>query len=186
MLEPRRAGPVRRGALRVSFVGTEPSTRSAHSQGASDSRPESDMGLPPLFFYGTLMDPDVLGLVVGRPVADCALEPAILRGWRRVGVRGASYPMLVPAPGGKVEGRLWRGASSADLERLDAYEGPAWRLVLVEVELTSGERVAASVYLVIEGALESTDEPWELAHWQARHKPRYLVHGAGLVDADLP
>lgn len=144
------------------------------------------MSSPPLFFYGTLMDLDLLGFLIGRSVDPSELLPARLRGARRVRVRGASFPMLVPDPRATVEGRVWYGGTAAERARLDAYEGPAWRLVPVEVQLTSGERVAVAVYRVVEGALEPTDEPWDLAHWQARHKPRYLAHGAGLVDADLP
>ena len=47
------------------------------------------------FFYGTLMDRDVLACVLARPVIAAALKPATLRGWRRCSVRGASYPVVV-------------------------------------------------------------------------------------------
>lgn len=140
----------------------------------------------PLFFYGTLVDPDVLGLVIGRPVADSVLELATLPGWRRVRVRGASYPMLLPAPGERVEGRLWRHASAADLARLDAYEGEGYRRVICEVERGAGERLAAQVYLPRPGALEPTEEPWDLDAWRARFKPLYLGRGPDIVAADLP
>lgn len=140
----------------------------------------------PLFFFGTLVDPDILGLVIGRSVEPGELEPSRLPGFRRVRVQGASYPMLVPDPAGLVEGRLWRGGTAEERARLDAYEGPGYRLELVRVETRSGERVAALVYQAVPGALRPTDEAWELAAWQARFKPLYLARGEALVGAELP
>lgn len=140
----------------------------------------------PLFFFGTLMDPDILGLVIGRPIDPRALEPARLPGFRRVRVEGASYPMLVPDQAAGVEGRLWYGGGAEERARLDAYEGPAYRLEPVVVETTSGERVTALVYQVVPGSLRSSEEPWELAAWQARFKPLYLARGEALVGAELP
>ncbi|MCS6781008.1 MAG: gamma-glutamylcyclotransferase [Geminicoccaceae bacterium] len=148
----------------------------------SGSPPE----LPPLFFFGTLMDPDILGLVIGRRVEEGELEPARLTGFRRVRVAGASYPMLVPDPEASVEGRLWRGGTASERARLDAYEGPGYRLEPVVVEARGGERVEALVYRAVEGALRPSGEPWELALWQARFKPLYLARGEDLLGAELP
>jgi gamma-glutamylcyclotransferase (GGCT)/AIG2-like uncharacterized protein YtfP len=170
--EPRRAGPVRRGAA-----------ESDRTPRGGEERADRPL---PLFFFGTLMDPDVLGLVIGRPVARAALEPARLSGFRRLRVEGASYPMLVADPQGVVEGRLWRGATAADLRRLDAYEGEGYERVPIEVETASGERLRAEVYLARPGRLRPSGEPWDLASWQARFKRHYLAHGEELVGAELP
>ena len=170
--EPRRAGAARRGKP---------------ERGREGRGGESVADRPlPLFFFGTLMDPDVLGLVIGRPVARAALEPARLEGFRRLRVEGASYPMLVADPEGVVEGRLWREASAADRARLDAYEGEGYERVPVEVETASGERLVAEVYLGRPGRLRPSVEPWDLASWQARFKRHYLAHGEELVGAELP
>ena len=59
-----------------------------------------------LFFYGTLMDVDVVAKVLARPFAERELVPAFLRGWRRLAVRNASYPVILPDPASRVEGRL--------------------------------------------------------------------------------
>ncbi len=64
------------------------------------------------FFYGTLMDPDVVARVAGGHRGPTPLEPADAEGFARVYVAGVSYPMLVPRPGGRVEGRLARGVDS--------------------------------------------------------------------------
>lgn len=144
------------------------------------------MSGPPLFVFGTLLDIEVLGLVLGRPVGPDALEPARLGGFRRVRVRGASYPMLVADPAGEVAGALLRGLDAAARGRLDAYEGPAYRLVPVEVVDPAGARVRALVYEAVPGALEPTREPWDLARWQARDKAAFLARGEALVGSRLP
>lgn len=140
----------------------------------------------PLFFFGTLMDREVLSLVLGRPVGADELEPATLRGFRRVRARGASYPVLVPDPQGRVEGRLLRKASPAERARLDAYEGPAYELAPVEIEDRAGRKLRALFYRAVPGRIAPSSEPWELADWQARFKPLYLAQGPGLIAAELP
>src|SRR3954451_21868760 len=68
-------------------------------------------GRQPLFFFGALMDLDVLAYLLERPVDLDDLQPATIAGFRRVRAAGASYPVLVPEAGGKVEGRLLRRAN---------------------------------------------------------------------------
>lgn len=144
------------------------------------------MSALPLFFFGTLMDAEVLGLVIGRRVGEGDLEPARLAGFRRVQAMGASYPVLVPDPAGLVEGRLFRGATAAERARLDAYEGEAYRLGPVTVEDAAGRTVGALAYLAVPGRIAPSPEPWELGDWQARHKAAYLARGAALLDAGPP
>lgn len=144
------------------------------------------MSEPPLFVFGTLLDSEVLERVLGRAIAPDALEPARLAGFRRVRVRGASYPMLVVDPGSEVEGALLRGLDAAARARLDAYEGPAYRLAPVEVVDSAGARVQALVYEAVPGALEPSEEPWDLARWQARDKVAFLARGEASVDPAPP
>ena len=79
-----------------------------------------------LFLYGTLLRPDLLARLAGRPLR---LAPADLPGWRRVRLRGTRYPTLRRARA------TVRGATvevgAAALRRLDAYEGPRYRRVCV-------------------------------------------------------
>ena len=47
------------------------------------------------FFYGTLMDRDVLNIVSGLNLAPARLRPARLPGYRRVRVQDVQYPAVL-------------------------------------------------------------------------------------------
>lgn len=74
--------------------------------------PPAAAGRQPLFFFGTLMDLDVLTYLLERPVDVADLRPATIQGFRRARATGASYPVLVPEPGSRVDGRLLRRATA--------------------------------------------------------------------------
>lgn len=106
-----------------------------------------------LFVYGTLLDEGLVGGLLGRPVA---AEPARLRDFELLTLEGFPYPTAFYAPGESVPGRLYRGLSAADLERLDAYEGVGEQLYQrIEADATreGGEREAAFVYVPTERTL---------------------------------
>lgn len=96
---------------------------------------------PPLFLYGTLLDPAVLARQAGEACLVRRLLPARLQGWRRVLLRGTPYPTLVRDPRGVTEGAVLR-AGPAALARLAAYEGPSYRLAPVRVATPRGPRRA--------------------------------------------
>jgi gamma-glutamylcyclotransferase (GGCT)/AIG2-like uncharacterized protein YtfP len=97
-----------------------------------------------LFLYGTLLGDRRLG-----PSA-----PAILMGWRRVGLRGTRYPTLRRDRQGAVSGAVVN-VPAAVLRRLVAYEGPAYRLARVVVRTASG-KTAAYAWIAPGG----TRRPW--------------------------
>lgn len=72
-------------------------------------------------------------------------EPALLHGYRRRRLYGELYPGIVRWPGDRVEGLLYRGLGTAQLEALDAFEGAIYRRLVVEVE-TGARRCVAQVY----------------------------------------
>lgn len=146
--------------------------------------PLSAAGRQPLFFFGTLMDVDVLAYVLARPVDLDALVPAWIEGFRRVGSGAGSYPVLVPEPGGRVEGRLLRRASRRDIARINHYESGEYRAELRPVRGPDGAERPAWLYLGLDH-LGTTDEPWELATWQARHKDGFFAACDGWM-ADFP
>lgn len=127
----------------------------------------------PLFIFGTLMDEDVLSAVLGHVMPPRNREPAIARGWRRPVISGRTYPMLSPHPGGRVEGVLLRGLDERDRDRLDYYEGPEYRLGLVEVRLADGAKCSALAYLCLDNVAAERTE-WRLDTWRLRHKQASL------------
>ncbi|CAL5871281.1 uncharacterized protein PFLUO_LOCUS5531 [Penicillium psychrofluorescens] len=102
------------------------------------------MGDHVLFFYGTLMAPQVLHRVVhGHPDPEpwqkalLSFKPAVLHGYKRHRVRSADYPGIVPASGEpstqKVLGTLVSGLTDGDLHRLDLFEGSEYERRAVAV-----------------------------------------------------
>ncbi|ADU51228.1 AIG2 family protein [Thermaerobacter marianensis DSM 12885] len=100
-----------------------------------------------LFAYGTLRRRGRIEALVGRrldePVA------ATLEGYRLYDT-GRGYPVILPAPGHRVQGVLWT-IEEADLSYLDHYEGadedpPYYFRRTVRVETAEGP-VEACVYV---------------------------------------
>lgn len=124
------------------------------------------------------MDRDVLAAVLGRPAGDG--QPAVLEGYRRVYRQGASYPIIVPAADGRVEGILVTGLERRDRDRLVAFEGVDYRLAEVQVVDDGGRRRAALAFHAKPG-VPAAARPWTLAEWRrlwkARDRHRLRTHG---------
>jgi gamma-glutamylcyclotransferase (GGCT)/AIG2-like uncharacterized protein YtfP len=74
-----------------------------------------------LFAYGTLMWPEVLEAVIGRPLSG---TPAVLRGFVRIRVKGELYPALLDSHcNDVVEGMLYRDLTEKEFRSLDRFEG---------------------------------------------------------------
>lgn len=131
------------------------------------------------FFYGTLMDPDVLAAAIGRRVRPARARPATLSGWRRVGLKGTPYPVVVPgAATDRVEGLLVTGLTAADVRRLERYEGAAYGIETVSVNASGGETMSANVFVPKKG-VAATDAAWDLETWRRRRKRRDLGLAVG-------
>lgn len=126
------------------------------------------------FFYGTLLDPDVMALVIGRRLPPSAFVPARAKGRVRRRARGVSYPILVRDPGGEAEGMVVDGLTVRDVERLTAYEGPRYRIARLRVQVEGGLR-AVSVFEPLESGFQPVDGAWSLALWQGRHKRAFIA-----------
>lgn len=98
-----------------------------------------------LFCYGTLEFPAVMRAVTGRLFP---ARPAVLPGYRRLGIKGEVFPGIVAQPGATVAGTLYRGLAAADLRRLDAYENAFYRRRLLRVREPLGRTCAAWTYVV--------------------------------------
>ena len=125
------------------------------------------------FFFGTLMDRDVLQLVLGRPVAAGALAPASLAGFRRVRILRDSFPILVAEPGASVGGVVFETATAEEDARIVFFEDYDYDLAPCRPVLADGRAVDA-VFCGAEDGVLASDEPWDLARWAIRHKRGFL------------
>lgn len=119
------------------------------------------------------MDGDVLGAVIGRPASTVRRHGAFIEGYRRVYRHGASYPILVPMPDGRIDGILASGLRPADTARLIAFEGSDYDLVEVSVEMERRSPTRAMIFMSRPEVMGSGEE-WTLGTWLRRHKPKYL------------
>jgi len=123
--------------------------RSRRRRAAADAADER----PPvraLFAYGTLTDERFVARLLERPVA---AREAELLDFEQLEPAGFGYPVVFAAEGARVAGKVYRGLSPDDLERIDAYEGVGEELYfrelarVVEPGGAPGEAEEAWVYL---------------------------------------
>jgi len=126
------------------------------------------------FFFGTLMDREVLELVIGRRIEDAAIRPAHLDGYRLLRAADDPYPALVPAPGSRVRGIVVSGLDAAAVARLEWFEGTEYRARPVEVAFADGARATALIQSPTE-ALDVGEADWTLAGWTREEKPLLLA-----------
>ena len=127
------------------------------------------------FFFGTLMDRDVLERVLDRPVPDAQLAPARLSGYRRVRAVAASYPVLMACEGGLVEGIVLRVATPRDEARILHFEEEEYEARVLPVHLVhDGRPLDARVFIALD-SMGVTEEGWDLESWAREHKAAFLV-----------
>ena len=126
----------------------------------------------PLFVYGTLRDPDVLRLVLGRDVAPSTITPATAPNHRAVFFPRRTYPALIRDPVETAAGTLLTNLTSADLVLLDLFEGEEYSRRAIEI-IVSGQPETADVYWPAV-AIPPDAPAWHLADWTARHKAAFL------------
>jgi gamma-glutamylcyclotransferase (GGCT)/AIG2-like uncharacterized protein YtfP len=125
-----------------------------------------------LFCYGTLEFPPVMRAVAGRRFPGL---PAVLSGYRRLGVRGEVFPGIAAQSGAEVPGTLYTGLTRAHLRKLDAYENAFYRRRLLRVRDAAGRAQAAWAYVVprlYRHRLGAGD--WDPDRFARRHFTRYL------------
>lgn len=126
------------------------------------------------FFYGTLMDTDILSWLLGRPVKSNELVSASLRGYSRYFAQGYDFPGLEPNPNGVVDGKLMKNVLPFEAWLLDVYEGPSYQHKILPVALSDGTMVDASVYLSLPEHLPLSNVPWDYKKWAVKFKQKRL------------
>ena len=127
----------------------------------------------PLFAYGTMMDADVLSIVLARDIEWQVYEPARLHGYQRVRLPNESYPTLRPAPGACVPGVVVRNLSATDYERVAFFESEEYELRECTVVTATG--ASESALFCFEDSAGEASAPWELDWWQHHHKSTHLA-----------
>ena len=131
-----------------------------------------------LFFYGTMLDPDVRRIVLGGASASVTIHSAVLTGFHRVRAGGGNFPMLVRRSLGRVHGELVEGLRRDDLLRIAHFEGPDYVPSRQRVRDAANRCVFAWVLLPPDKA-KASRERWDLRRWQLRDKPRMLPQMEG-------
>src|SRR5260370_42100464 len=123
------------------------------------------------FFYGTLLDCDVMALVLRRRLPPAAFVPASLPGHARQRAKGATYPIVVPDPRGTVPGGIVSGLSTRDVACLADYEGPGDRVVPLRVRL-AGAMTTGSGFGPGRSRLQPSGGLWVVALCEGVHNAR--------------
>lgn len=126
-----------------------------------------------VFVFGSLMDRELMALVLDRDASDVAITDAAVRGFVRRRVAGEFYPALAPKPDGIVEGRLVEGLTHQDIDRIHFYEGDVYELTPVSAATADGRRVTAHVFLD-GGDLKVSREGWDFESWLRHEKDEAL------------
>ena len=109
-----------------------------------------------VFTYGSLMFAEVWQRVVRGHYASYT---AMLDGYRRFAVRDDTYPGIIASSGSTVEGLVYTDVDTADLARLDDFEGALYRRIDAEVTAADGHTLKAQTYLCLQPDCLS-DQPW--------------------------
>lgn len=118
----------------------------------------------PLFFYGSLRDPELLAIVIGRRPEEVRLEPAALPDHGVRAVAGESFPCVVEAPGEEAPGALLRDATEAEAARVIFFEDEEEYAVReMGVRAAAGERVRALA--CFPRGITTPDGPWRFEDW---------------------
>jgi len=144
--------------------------------------------MTPFFFFGTLRDPALLEIVLGRDVAPGDIAPAQAPGHAVRALADHAYPGLVPDPASIADGNLVRNLDMADIERLAYFEEAEYSPAPITV-LTGGTTVDARFFRAAE-RFRLTGEPWGFAAWAreeravAHEAARELMAHIGIVPRE--
>lgn len=128
----------------------------------------------PLFVYGTMLDREVLEIVLSRPVHPARRQRAWLEGHCIVRRGEDAYPVLVAAPGERVAGALLHRLNREDRDRIHFFESDEYDLIECTVTVAGRRPVRALRFGAAEHAPHA--ETWSLEWWRTAHKDRFLYY----------
>ena len=116
------------------------------------------------FFYGTLMDRELLSHVLGRRIGARDLAAARLFGWRRSAVHCKPYPIVLRRRGASVRGFVVARIRAEDSALLSAYEGDGY-MIATGVAESGGRRRTVRFFAARPGAYAASNRMWRFAAW---------------------
>lgn len=124
------------------------------------------------FFYGTLLDPDVRRLVLGRELEPTSLHAATLVNHRVSRARGKTYPVLASKRGAKAHGLIATHLNDRDAARLFHYEDDGYATIEVELSVFDGRMTA---WAFMPGPrMKALPVDWSYAAWRRSVKARVM------------
>ncbi|MEL6211353.1 MAG: gamma-glutamylcyclotransferase family protein, partial [Pseudomonadota bacterium] len=130
--------------------------------------------MKPIFFFGTLRDPELLAIVLGRALRSGDVRPARAEGVVAWQVAGEAYPMLRIDETRAAEGVLFFPAARDDVEALRFYEEAEYDLLPISVH--AGAEAHEALYFGATGKLSAGAGAWDYEGW--RHADRAVALAA--------
>ena len=124
-----------------------------------------------MFFYGTLRAAEIRSAVLGYDLPTGHLTDAVLENYQVRCVKGALYPLLVPAAGEKAVGLLATNLDRLAIQMLDQFEGYHYNRSALQVHTAAGF-VEADVYLPDDTLLAA--ESWDFDRWYKNDMTDFL------------
>jgi gamma-glutamylcyclotransferase (GGCT)/AIG2-like uncharacterized protein YtfP len=133
-----------------------------------------------IFTYGSLMFDPVWSRVVGSRYDRCE---AILQGYDRKGVRGEVYPAIIPGGAhSQVPGLVHLDVSTADMEKLDQFEGEYYFRKTVQVITLDMAILPAEIYVLKQEYYAIiSNRDWDPVHF-ATTGIHYFMHNCMDLD----
>jgi len=111
-----------------------------------------------IFFYGTLMCPEVYEAISGKPLE---AKPATLSQFKIYSLQNRVYPGIIPSRDSEVKGLVTK-VDQETLDRLDYFEGEVYIRTLVEVTDTKKQLMKAWTYVLKESHYSlAQEEVWD-------------------------
>lgn len=121
------------------------------------------------FFYGSLMDLELLEAVIDREAEHLTFRPGWLSHYAAETAHGYTFPTLVERRGARVDGLITHGLTDQDIARIAYFEDTEYAPTTVAV--TTAETDVAAQTFMATTALKSSGECWNFDHWRQHHKP---------------
>ncbi len=134
-----------------------------------------------LFFFGSLMDQDVLEIVLGRSIDMQHFKLGVLHGYQCEREAKESYPVLIPSPGKQADVLIAETLSSDDIDRILFYETGEYDFVRFTLR-ESGKEITALGFATGEG-IASSGQRWHLNVWQKKDKAAFLPLAKRFMEA---